>query len=156
MTSNRVTIPARVLSGVRRQAIAAAPAECCGALIGVAAGRDVEVRMLIPAQNAAAEPTRYEITPASVLRLERQAACAGLQLVGFYHSHPPDAAANVAVTGEAADTARPSSTDLELACPGYVYMIVQVGAGAVRCWRLQPDRSGFAELRIDAPLPGAA
>jgi proteasome lid subunit RPN8/RPN11 len=137
-----VTLPPRVLAGLRRETGAAAPAECCGALIGSMRGREVEVRTLIPVANAAHDTASYEIAAETVLRLERQAACAGQQVVGFYHSHP------------IAD-ARPSAKDLELAVPGYIYLIVDARAGAVRCWKLRDDRSGFSELAV-ALLAGAA
>lgn len=142
MKMNSVSIPARVLAGLRRQAVAAAPAECCGALIGAAHGRTLEVRSLIPVDNEAPSDTHYHIDADTVLRLERQAVCSAQQVVGFYHSHPNS-------------TAEPSVTDIELACPGYLYLIVQTDTGAVRGWRLRDDRTGFSELDITA-LEGAA
>jgi desampylase len=126
---------------MRRHAAAALPAECCGALIGQPAGDCIEIRTLIPLVNEATETGRYFIDASAVLRVERQAACAGLQLVGFYHSHP-------------ASCAEPSATDLELASPGFVYMIVPED-GAVRGWRLRHDRSGFHELALTL-VAGAA
>jgi proteasome lid subunit RPN8/RPN11 len=105
-------------------------------------GGVIEIRTLIPIENAAASAVHYRIEADTVLRLERQAACAGQHVVGFYHSHP-------------ALTAQPSALDLELACPGYVHLIVQTDSGAVRGWRLRDDRSGFSELPI-IPLEGAA
>lgn len=142
MKMNSVSIPPRVLAGLRRQAVAAAPAECCGALIGVAHDRMIEVRSLIPVENEAPSHTHYHIDADIVLRLERQAACSAQQVVGFYHSHPNN-------------TAEPSMTDIELACPGYLYLIVQTDTGAVRGWRLRDDRAGFNELDITT-LEGAA
>jgi proteasome lid subunit RPN8/RPN11 len=142
MARNSVTIPPRIIAGLRRQAVATAPAECCGALIGVVRGTVIDVRTLIPVENAATSATHYHIDAETVLRLERQAACAGLHVVGFYHSHPEHAA-------------EPSATDLELACPGYVHLIVQTDTGSVRGWRLRDDRSGFRELNV-AAFEGAA
>jgi proteasome lid subunit RPN8/RPN11 len=136
-----VNIPPRVLAGMRRHAVACVPAECCGALIGQAAGDRIDLRGLIPLENEATEPDRYRIGAATVLRLDRQAACAGLQLVGFYHSHP-------------SCDASPSPKDLELASPGFIYMIVP-SEGAVRGWRLRDDRAGFDELSLEL-LAGAA
>jgi len=131
-----------VLAGLRRETGAAAPAECCGALIGVRADREIEVRTLIPVPNEAADHASYRIDAEVVRRLERQAACAGLHVVGFYHSHPTS-------------HAEPSAKDLELALPGYIYLIVDASAGAVRCWRLRDDRSAFTELPVEL-LAGAA
>jgi proteasome lid subunit RPN8/RPN11 len=133
-------MPSRVAAGIRRHAAYAAPGECCGALMGRSVGGKCAVRTVIPLHNEAVDPERYSIGAPTVLRLELQARRAGLDLIGFYHSHP---------SGEA----RPSATDLELACPGYVYFIV-AGHGALRAWRLKPDRSGFSELATG--MAGAA
>lgn len=137
-----VTLSPRIVAGLRRQTAAAVPAECCGALIGIVHSHEIEVRTLIPVENAATGHSLYLIDADNVLRLERQCACAGLQVVGFYHSHPTT-------------PAEPSRLDLELASPGYVYLIVDAIGEKVRCWRLRDDRSGFAELPI-ALLAGAA
>lgn len=142
MRGYSVTIAPRILAGLRREAGLTGPAECCGALIGLRQGDDIEIRTLIPVVNAAVDHSSFLIDAATVLRLERQAACAGVQVVGFYHSHP-------------ATSAEPSQKDLELAVPGYVYVIIDVPRGSIRCWRLRDDRSGFEELRV-AMLAGAA
>jgi desampylase len=138
-----VNIPPRILSGLRREAGATAPSECCGALVGLRRGTEIEIRTLIPLTNEAHDHHRqYLIDAHTVLRLERQAECAGLQVVGFYHSHVKT-------------DAEPSEQDVDLASPGYVYMIVDVSRQAIRAWRLEDDRSGFRELDV-APLAGAA
>ena len=142
MSRYSVTIAPRISAGLRREAGLTGPAECCGALIGLATGAEIEIRTLIPVANAALDHASFLIDAATVLRLERQAACAGMQVVGFYHSHPTTAA-------------QPSPTDLELAVPGYVYVIIDVARGSIRCWRLHDDRSGFHELRVSL-LAGAA
>jgi proteasome lid subunit RPN8/RPN11 len=134
-------MPARVLAGLRRHAAAAGTAECCGALIGRCAADCIEVRAMIPVENLETDAGRYAIDAPTVLRLERQAGAVDMQLVGFYHSHPQ---------GEAV----PSTTDLELGWPSYVYAIIQTVGGSVRCWRLRHDRSGFAELPLAVPPDG--
>ncbi len=76
---------------------------------------------------------RYLIAPDDVLALERRAAAADLEVVGYFHSHP-DA------------PARPSAFDREHAWPWYVYLIVSIAEGRAteaRAWRLSPDREGF-------------
>lgn len=137
-----VTIAPRILAGLRREAGLTGPAECCGALMGTATGEEIEIRTLIPVANAALDHSSFLIEASAVLRLERQASCAGMQVVGFYHSHPTT-------------SPEPSATDLELAVPGYVYVIIDVCRGRIRCWRLHDDRSGFDELHISL-LAGAA
>lgn len=137
-----VNVPLRVLAGLRRHAAEAAPAECCGALVGAmgAGGCDVRTRVGLP--NEAAEPARYSIDARTVQRVEGRAAGAGLAVLGFYHSHPVGPAV-------------PSATDLDLACPGYLYVIIDAATGTIRAWRLEADRSGFAEVAVN-PRAGAA
>jgi desampylase len=142
MVRYSVTVPPRIIAGLRRQAAAELPAECCGALVGELHRDRIEVRAQIPLVNAASDPASYRIDASVVRRLERRAECAGLSVVGFYHSHP-------------AGLATPSATDLEHACPGYLYVIVD-RQGAVRAWRLRDERNGFAELTLLDPLAGAA
>lgn len=142
MSGYSVTIAPRILAGLRREAGLTGPAECCGALIGLRRNDEIEIRTLIPVVNAAPDHSSFLIDAPTVLRLERQAACAGVHVVGFYHSHPTT-------------TAEPSQMDLDLAVPGYVYLIIDVPRGSIRCWRLSDDRSGFRELRVSM-LAGAA
>lgn len=142
MIHDSVVIPSRVLAGLRREAAAAAPAECCGALVGQLHRGAARIRTLLPVANAATDTRRYLIDAPTVLRLERQAVCAGLEVVGFYHSHPSGAAI-------------PSGTDLELAFPGYLYVIIEPGTGVLRAWRVRDDRRAFDELQL-VSLAGAA
>jgi desampylase len=143
MPAKIVTVPPRVLAGLRRHAAAARPAECCGALIGSIGRECTEIRSLIPVPNSALRHDRYLMDAGAVLRIERQAAATGLHVVGFYHSHPFGSAV-------------PSAADLELACPGYLYLIVGGPPGDVRCWRLRDDRRGFAEVGLVDAVAGAA
>lgn len=101
---------------------------------GERSGRSV-VRA-VPAVNRATEARtrRYSIPAEDVRELESLAAAEGVELVGYYHSHP--------VGG-----AEPSREDLEAAWPWYSYLIV-AGDGEVRSWRLDEDRRGFSEERI--------
>ena len=143
MSRYSVTIPPRILAGLRREAGATAPAECCGALVGLKHDYDLEIRTLIPLTNEAHDHHRqYLIDAGTVLRLERQATAAGLEVVGFYHSHVKT-------------NAEPSEQDLALASAGYVYLIVDVLRGVIRAWRLADDRSAFHEVSV-AQLAGAA
>ncbi|HSJ05872.1 MAG TPA: M67 family metallopeptidase [Longimicrobiales bacterium] len=142
MARYSVNVPPRVLAGLRRHAAQAATPECCGALFGTTDGDDFDVRALVGLPNEAADPARYRIDARTVQRVEGRAAGAGVSVVGFYHSHPVGPAV-------------PSTTDLELACPGYLYLIVEAATGAVRAWRLAADRSGFAELVVTSRADAA-
>ncbi|UCC71120.1 MAG: M67 family metallopeptidase [Gemmatimonadota bacterium] len=135
-----------VLAAIRKHVEAAYPEEAPGGLLGTV--RDdtlVEVVDAVASANAREDERRrrYLIGPDDVLALERRASAAGLQVVGYYHSHP-DA------------PARPSAFDREHAWPWYVYLIVGVVGGRAleaRAWRLSDDREEFQALTIGEGEP---
>src|SRR6185437_9420038 len=92
------------------------PHEICGIMLGSTADRNVtEVRR---ARNIVVERARdrYEIDPRDHIRIQREADAAGLDIVGYYHSHPDH-------------PAQASRFDTERAWSGYVYVIVAVNDG---------------------------
>jgi proteasome lid subunit RPN8/RPN11 len=98
----------RVVEAIVAHARAAAPAECCGVLIG----RGGDVVEAVPTRNDATAAGRFLISPKDHIDARRAARRRGLEIVGFYHSHPNGSAA-------------PSPTDLaEAAYPGHLYAIV--------------------------------
>ena len=118
------------------------PYECCGLLVGrFAGGGRKEVVETYPISNAREEEAkrnRFLIRPEELLRGERHARARGLDVVGFYHSHPDDEAV-------------PSRYDLEHAWPTYSYIVVSVRQGravALRSWEMEADRSRFNEEEI--------
>ncbi len=66
------------------------PEECCGALLGYATAEGWQIVAAIRARNVSANGarTRYEIAPAELIRIVREARRQGLEIAGFYHSHP--------------------------------------------------------------------
>jgi proteasome lid subunit RPN8/RPN11 len=67
------------------------PHECCGVLVGEfdeAGGRTV--RSVVKCGNTRTDSpeNRYNISPAELVRVQREAALVGHDIVGFYHSHP--------------------------------------------------------------------
>jgi proteasome lid subunit RPN8/RPN11 len=116
---------AAALASVVAHARETAPDECCGLLLG---GRD-EVVEAARARNAADDPsTRFLIDPRDHFAARRAARARGLDVVGFYHSHP-------------GSSAEPSARDLaEFSYPGHVYLIVSPS--------LEPAGIGF--FRFDA------
>jgi proteasome lid subunit RPN8/RPN11 len=111
------------------------PHECCGAILGTDTDAGREVRALFPLINRRDDSprNRFSITPEDFRAAERAAAEHGLDLLGWYHSHPDH-------------PARPSEFDREHAWPFYSYVIVSVAAGSPKqltCWRLEDDRSKF-------------
>lgn len=132
-----------VLEAVRRHGQDRYPEECCGFLLGrlEEEGRKVIVSSE-PAENVRAEnrERRYTIAPEDYLAADRDAQRRGLDIVGFYHSHPDH-------------PARPSATDLaEATFPEFVYVIASVRNGEaddLTAWTLAHDRSQFIEEVID-------
>ncbi len=127
------------------------PHECCGALLGKDGdgGRAREVAEIVPLTNQRNDSprNRFSITPEDVRDAETAARNAGLDLIGWYHSHP-DA------------PARPSEFDREHAWPWYSYIIVSVQERVPRdmnSWRLADDRGHYdaEEIVIDARASGA-
>ena len=76
------------------------------------------------------------------MRGETYAREKGLDVVGFYHSHPDDRAV-------------PSKYDLDHAWPTYSYVVIAVTKGHatdLRSWEMEADRSKFNEEAI-TPSP---
>ena len=141
-----MTIDEPLLSLLHRHAEAAYPEECCGVLLGRLDGADGRIDALVPVENRDADERtrRYLIGPADYLRAEREAERQGLDVVGFYHSHPDH-------------PARPSATDLaEATFPGFVYTITAVARGRAEettAWRLADDRSRFLPVPLSPSEP---
>lgn len=137
MTTDNSTI-----NRIREHAAATYPEECCGFLIGTwRQDGSIQVVDAESVENVRGElrERRYRIDPDDLLRAEANAESRGLDVVGFYHSHPDH-------------PARPSLTDLEEATfPGYAYVIVSVTRGQpghITAWSLRDDRTGFDETPI--------
>ncbi|HEY0410975.1 MAG TPA: M67 family metallopeptidase [Candidatus Dormibacteraeota bacterium] len=131
---------------LRRLAASAYPSEGCGVLVGAPGGGGaLAVRSVTSGANLAARGRdRFELDPLAILRAERAARAAGLDVLGFWHSHPDHPAV-------------PSRLDTERAWAEYLYVIVSSsadGTGDVRAWRLLPGAGGFAE--VDMAVDGVA
>ena len=126
------------------------PHECCGALLGRdsaaienghSPGSSREVLELFPLINRRDDSprNRFAVTADDVREAEKAANEHGLEVVGWYHSHPDH-------------PARPSQFDREHAWPWYSYIIVSVMSGApaeMTCWRLNDDRQDYSAERIE-------
>jgi proteasome lid subunit RPN8/RPN11 len=66
------------------------PNECCGVLLGKSTGEGNHVHQIIRAGNTRTDSAhnRYHIAPQELVKIQRQARGLGLDIVGFYHSHP--------------------------------------------------------------------
>jgi proteasome lid subunit RPN8/RPN11 len=115
---------------IRRHAVEDYPREVCGLLVGRDESGERWVERAVPARNEAHEGDRYVVSPEDFLKAEREARPLGLEVVGFYHSHP-DAEPS------------PSATDESQSWPHYTYLIVGVSerhAGAIEGWRRTGER----------------
>ena len=83
------------LAQIRRHGESTYPHECCGVLTGeLLPGGDKKVLAVVQCGNAHNDPSRswYQIDPRELVRIQRQAHERGEDVIGFYHSHPDDAA----------------------------------------------------------------
>ena len=110
--------------------------EVCGVLAGDYGDRESRVLDIYPVENAADSPQiRYAMDPEDQLAAIDAVEEAGLEVVGFYHSHP-------------AGPTHPSETDVARATwPGYSYAICAFdGYPFLGSWRWRSD--GFEGERV--------
>jgi proteasome lid subunit RPN8/RPN11 len=146
----RIRVGPELRREIGEHGAAAYPHECCGALLGSAGPEKTVVRLLRidNARERAHARNRFLVTDDDYRRAERAADAAGLDLLGFYHSHPDH-------------PARPSRYDLDQALPYFSYVIVAIERGEpgpMTSWVLAEDRSRFEEERItgaESPAGGA-
>jgi proteasome lid subunit RPN8/RPN11 len=66
------------------------PHECCGALLGRPTADGWQIEASVKAGNTRTDSAhnRYNIAPVELVKIEREARTKGLNIGGFYHSHP--------------------------------------------------------------------
>jgi proteasome lid subunit RPN8/RPN11 len=99
-----------------------------------------EILALFPLVNRRDDSprNRFSVTADDVRDAEKAARGQGLDVVGWYHSHPDH-------------PAKPSQYDRDHAWPWYSYIIVSVASGQpqdMTSWRLSDDRAEFAPEEI--------
>jgi proteasome lid subunit RPN8/RPN11 len=125
------------------------PHECFGFLVGVFDEGGL-VHRVVPGANLNTERAdRFQMDPKQFVQVEKQADAEGLNIIGFYHSHPDWPAI-------------PSQTDITWAWEGSYYLIVSVHEGRPfhsAAWSLAaegPKRFSQAPLEIldeEATIP---
>ncbi len=116
-------------------AIKAYPSECCGILFGKYIDNGVlKVFDIKEAENLSDDPyikkdtdpyRNYEMSPLQIYKAEKELSKKGLEIVGFYHSHPNKAAVL-------------SEKDKAGMMPGLYYTVLSVtkyGCREVRVWK---------------------
>jgi len=83
-------IPAAVYGEIRAHGEETYPHECCGVLLGASVAGEWHVTAAVRAGNIRTDSAhnRYQIAPAELARIQREAMKQGLDIAGFYHSHP--------------------------------------------------------------------
>jgi proteasome lid subunit RPN8/RPN11 len=124
-----VRIARAALDAIGLHAEAALPAECCGVLIG----KGEEILEAVRVTNIAGDRNRFELDPQGHIDARRGARLRGLDVVGFYHSHPHS-------------EPEPSPTDQALATyTDHLYLIVRPLPGAAKTRLFLYDGSRFVE-----------
>ena len=115
------------------------PHECCGVLLGSTADSKKVVRAkAVENINKQRAKDRYEIDPRELLAVEKEARREGLEVMGFYHSHPDH-------------PPRPSKFDRERGWPEYSYIIVAVsgsGETELKSWTFHSEDEPFREEEV--------
>jgi len=112
----------QVYHAIRRHGEETYPHECCGVLLGRSVDGANEVDEAVRAGNTRTDSAhnRYNIAPQELVRIQRQGRERGLDIVGFYHSHPDH-------------PAQWSKTDFaEAHWLGCSYVITAVGKGSAQ------------------------
>ncbi len=130
-----------LLKKIRVHGVNSYPNECCGAILGHESEKERKVLELMSLDNRRGDEqarTRYLVTADDHFHVEKLARERGMEVLGFYHSHPDH-------------PAKPSEFDRENALPWYSYLILEVESGIPRelsSWRLTDDRSRFRKEQI--------
>jgi proteasome lid subunit RPN8/RPN11 len=90
MSSSRLVITRAVYAAIRAHGEETYPDECCGALLGRNTDGAWTVEDAVKAGNTRTDSAhnRYNIAPVELVKIEREARGRGLDIAGFYHSHP--------------------------------------------------------------------
>jgi proteasome lid subunit RPN8/RPN11 len=118
-----VRIPKPLVDKMIALALGGYPFEACGVFVGRPAGADpAVVEDVVPVANRETEKprVRYAIAPEDHIRIDREARTRGLEIIGYFHSHPDH-------------PARPSETDraraAESLSDGVIHVVVGVEKG---------------------------
>ncbi len=131
-------IPKKIFDDISEHSKDSYPEECCGILVGSDRDGDRIITESHRAKNVAEERRheRYLIDERKLIDVMKTVRGSGVDVIGFYHSHPDY-------------PSRPSGFDTETAAwPGYSYLIASVekdGVASARSWVMPDDEGEFVE-----------
>jgi proteasome lid subunit RPN8/RPN11 len=134
-------IPRAQADAMVAHALEGYPCEACGVFLGNGA----VVKRAVRAVNRETESprVRYQIAPEDLMQIQRGARSEGIEIIGYYHSHPDH-------------PARPSETDRRIAAEGlsdgvfHVVIGVDKGTkGAPTAWVFRDAAQAFEEEPLE-------
>ncbi|MDP2310089.1 MAG: M67 family metallopeptidase [Pseudomonadota bacterium] len=131
-------LPPPELARVHAHAVSGYPHEVVGILAGNRGTNVVTHVVSLVNERADSPANRYQVSALVLHRAEQALEAEGLEVVGYYHSHPDH-------------PARYSDFDRDHALPNMSYVITSVMAGSIadtRSWRLRDDRAAMDEELI--------
>ena len=113
------------------------PKEACGILLSHSENPK-QIKEVYPTKNVSLEDqsSRYLVDPLEFLEVDKWAEEQGLDICGFYHSHPDHPSS-------------PSEYDRKLAWDAYLYLILSIRGARfhdARAWIYDPDEARFNEV----------
>lgn len=115
------------------------PNEICGMLIAPPGGDVVTESRRVRNTVVDRARDRYNMDPIDQIRIQRECDDRGLEIVGYYHTHPDH-------------PARASATDAARSWAGPVYVIASCVAGRVedaRAWMAEADGGPMHEVPFE-------
>jgi proteasome lid subunit RPN8/RPN11 len=90
LTQTTLRMSGELYETIRRHGERTYPHECCGVLLGTSGEDGNAMEAAVEAGNTRTDSAhnRYNIAPQELIRIQRQGRERGLDIVGFYHSHP--------------------------------------------------------------------
>ncbi len=108
------------------------PFEVCGVFLGRSGSARVEAAMPVVNRETESPRVRYQIAPEDLIRIQREAREQGLEILGYYHSHPDH-------------PARPSETDRRVAAGGLSDGVLHVVVGVEKGEKALPTAWVFRD-----------
>jgi len=127
-----VRLPKAAVEAMLAHARDGYPFEVCGVFLGRSGSARVEAAMPVVNRETESPRVRYQIAPEDLIRIQREAREQGLEILGYYHSHPDH-------------PARPSETDRRVAAGGLSDGVLHVVVGVEKGEKALPTAWVFRD-----------